>query len=177
MNSRATILDAIHDLAQSVPADQISVKMILEASGVSRSTFYRHFGDRYDAVNAYFATRVRRLTQEGSDDLQGLTLRTLSLLRENRDYFARLRPEQGREAFLQFLQDHAAKLVAQTYVKSCDSRPEGLSYHQKAMVLFACAGGIELVRWWLEDDLRLPAEDVARELVGNMPLELRSRLG
>ena len=53
--------DKIEELAASIkecmkttPVDRITVKDIVEGSGLTRQTFYRNFKDKYDLINWYF---------------------------------------------------------------------------------------------------------------------------
>lgn len=41
-------MNAMHELAQAKMIDHISVQDILDATGISKATFYRHFSDKYD---------------------------------------------------------------------------------------------------------------------------------
>lgn len=45
------ITDCFNGLSRKYTLDQITVNMIAEAAGVSKSTFYRHFLDKYDVMN------------------------------------------------------------------------------------------------------------------------------
>ena len=51
------ILDSFNRLLRAYQFEEITVKMIMEESGVSRSTFYRYYFDKYDVmlVGAYFS--------------------------------------------------------------------------------------------------------------------------
>jgi len=45
------ILNSFNRLLREHHFEEITVKMIMEESGVSRSTFYRHYFDKYDVMN------------------------------------------------------------------------------------------------------------------------------
>ena len=49
-----TIIDAFNRLIAEKDFNKISVEMIMEKAGISRSTFYRHFKDKYDVMNANY---------------------------------------------------------------------------------------------------------------------------
>ena len=46
------ILDSFNRLLRAYQFEEITVKMIMEESGVSRSTFYRYYFDKYDVTAA-----------------------------------------------------------------------------------------------------------------------------
>jgi AcrR family transcriptional regulator len=48
------ILDGFNRLIKDTDFNKISVDMIMKKAGVSRSTFYRYFKDKYEVMNANF---------------------------------------------------------------------------------------------------------------------------
>ena len=54
------IIDTLLDLVENkgVPLERITVKQLLEASGVSRQTFYNHFLDKYDLIAKAYDRRI-----------------------------------------------------------------------------------------------------------------------
>ena len=49
-DKRIVIADAFQQLMNSNPADKITVKMLIDACGISRPTFYYYFKDIPDVV-------------------------------------------------------------------------------------------------------------------------------
>ena len=45
------ILSTFNRLLREYQFEDISIKMIIDSSGVSKSTFYRHYLDKYDVIN------------------------------------------------------------------------------------------------------------------------------
>ena len=58
MNARKLILDAAFECLETTPIDQIKVADIVEASGVSRPTFYRLYSDKYEMVKDLYSERI-----------------------------------------------------------------------------------------------------------------------
>ena len=52
------IIDALLLLCRKKSLEDISVKQIVEAAGVSKQTFYNHFSDKYDLIHAVYDTRI-----------------------------------------------------------------------------------------------------------------------
>lgn len=59
MDVRKNIIQAACRLFASQPAERVSVKQILEQANVSRATFYKYFGDKYDVIEAYCMDRLQ----------------------------------------------------------------------------------------------------------------------
>lgn len=50
MNTKRILADSLEGLLRERPLGEITVQDITAASGLSRSTFYKHFEDKYDLV-------------------------------------------------------------------------------------------------------------------------------
>ena len=50
MTSKQIFAETIQELAEEIPIDRITVKQIVEESGLSLQTFYNHFHDKADLV-------------------------------------------------------------------------------------------------------------------------------
>lgn len=51
---RLQILQAVENLSNSIPFENMTVKMICEEAGISRQTFYQYFCDKYDIAQWYW---------------------------------------------------------------------------------------------------------------------------
>lgn len=80
------IMDAFVRLLNQMPLDKITVKEIVEECGISRNTFYYHFGDIYALLGALFRRDVQRMRaqqQVGESWADGLQRAVIFML-ENR---------------------------------------------------------------------------------------------
>ena len=48
------LADAMKQCMAKMPIERITVRQLVELSGTTRQTFYRHFQDKYDLINWYF---------------------------------------------------------------------------------------------------------------------------
>lgn len=58
LNVESIIMDALLDLCAEQPLMRVTVKQILQKSGVSRQTFYNHFLDKSDLVCRIYDVRI-----------------------------------------------------------------------------------------------------------------------
>ena len=49
------LADAMKQCMAKMPIERITVRQIVELSGTTRQTFYRHFQDKYDLINWYLS--------------------------------------------------------------------------------------------------------------------------
>ena len=64
--TRQRIFDAFNELLNHMPFEKITVEMIINQSGVSKSTFYRYFHDKYDVLNFNSMVLAERLIGQRS---------------------------------------------------------------------------------------------------------------
>ena len=58
MTAREYLIATAKEFMSTKNLDQISVAEILEASGVSRTTFYKHFRDKQDLVESILLSEI-----------------------------------------------------------------------------------------------------------------------
>ena len=60
-STRERLMRAFEELITGKAADKITVTAVVEKSGVTRKTFYYHFKDIYDLIEAYMEQRLDEL--------------------------------------------------------------------------------------------------------------------
>jgi AcrR family transcriptional regulator len=76
INVKSLVIDALLELVEveGIPLERVTVKRILEKSGVNRQTFYNHFLDKNDLIcQAY----ERRMVRAFNGTPRGHTIRCL----------------------------------------------------------------------------------------------------
>lgn len=133
-------------LLERQPLDKITVKMLVDACGVSRNTFYYHYEDipalLADALEAEFA----KTAQTGQGDP---LFRLLTLVAEHRQVFAHIDASQSREILQRRLYQAMEKGVRRSLA---EAGGDGLPPLQQETLAVFFAGGIwRLFQAWLEE--------------------------
>lgn len=90
MNARKAILTSLRQLLEEKRLDQITVQDILDASEVSRRTFYRYYQDKYDVITSYYLDNITAQQKElTADSIRQITKQTVLFAMENRAFFLR----------------------------------------------------------------------------------------
>lgn len=76
-------------LLERMPLDKITVKMIVDACGISRNTFYYHYEDIRALLRDVLETELRRIFAEApaADRRRAQTLQLLTFIQDNRKVF------------------------------------------------------------------------------------------
>jgi AcrR family transcriptional regulator len=69
--TRQLLQEALHNLMQTKPFDEISVQDISEAATVNRATFYDHYTDKYSLLDATVAGGFHRLLHQRNVQFDG----------------------------------------------------------------------------------------------------------
>lgn len=131
-------------LLERQPLDKITVKMLVDACGVSRNTFYYH----YDDIPALLADTLEAEFAKTADGGQGdPLLRLLTMVAGHRQVFAHIDHSQSREILRRRLYQ-----AMETNVRHTLEDGSVLSQAQRDTLAVFFAGGIwSLFRSWLED--------------------------
>jgi len=88
MNVKKAILDGLRELLNVKKLDEITVQDILDASDVSRRTFYRYYRDKYDVITRYYLENVvAQQTDLTPDSIYQVAKEIILFAIENRQFF------------------------------------------------------------------------------------------
>jgi AcrR family transcriptional regulator len=71
MDSRATIIEQSNDLFYRMGFVGVSIEAVLDASGTSRGTFYKHFRSKHDVATAVLRYRADLFERAIADAIEG----------------------------------------------------------------------------------------------------------
>ena len=100
----STIIDGFNRLISEHDFQKISVEMIMQEAGVSRSTFYRYFKDKYEVMNANYKNLLDYyISPERSNNYRDLCYHLFSYATENLKIFRRAMESTGFNSFGNFI--------------------------------------------------------------------------
>lgn len=169
--AEADICAAVLALLREANLDQLTVADVARQAGVSRSTFYRHFGSVADVVASMqrrfmdAIERINRLSLQAprsrgeSTHASASMVARVELYAANREFILAMEGPHGDAAFQKnaekvFRDYLAARLAADTMPKE----------KMELYAAFVAAGHYALVRAWLADYPDMPTRDVAELL-------------
>jgi len=167
------LINALETLLKKTDLDSIKVTDIIEEAGVSRTTFYRHFKDKYDLINWYYVQYMRELRAKylESQDAYNLTLDLIRYFGEKREFFLKISGYHGQNSFLEYFMESMYKGDI-SYLKK-RLRVEDLTPQQEYLVRFNSTGMISMVYDWMAQDCPQSAEELMEMLLMIMSPELK----
>ncbi len=171
--TRKMLQQALIDLTSEKGFAHVTVQDITERAMVNRSTFYRHYLDKYDLLQQYIEelyalmdARAVPADSPGSaapaeDEPPAGLVPILEQVQQHADFFRGLLSEKGdarfcAQSFRKFLEKRFSKIELEEAKQTHSKRPPldmSMSYVVQA--------GMGAIVWWLENDRPSSPEQVA----------------
>ncbi len=175
MDTKGLITQAFVRLLEKVPFEKITTQMILDEGGVSRSTFYHHFQDKYHVMTWYYQSQIERLqTKYGLRDYRLLLIDFCTFVKDNHTYFTRSIRTTGMNSFFAFLSDYVTAIYQKLYKEELHIDP--LSAKQKYQILMIVEGSNAILREYILTNCKESPSEMADCLIGMLPEELRQAI-
>ena len=163
IRTRNRIASAVIRLGHQRGVDRLTVGDLSREAGISRSTFYSHFGSLEDYLSRSFANMVEGMARHGAakagpDDCQLLHVRfILDHVGRAPGYVAAVSRSRYRP---QMLLAGERRLQRHVEARIEALRPQLPKLRRAALARFVAAGFIGLLRDWMEGGLQRPAAEV-----------------
>ena len=175
--TKQILRQALMDLMNEKPYETITVAGIAERAMVNRTTFYRHYEDKNDLFTRGMDemldeiwSPLRSVPEEielnGIAKPQKHTLAMLSHIKHNLDFYKLMFGSRGSGDFVLRMRNSAADAFRHrlTQVERKDTAPR-IPF---VVLSHLWAGSLlGLLSWWVQEDCRVPVEEVAVFLVAN----------
>lgn len=175
MDTKSMITQAFVRLLVRVPFEKITTQMILDEGGVSRSTFYHHFQDKYHVMTWYYQSHIEMLQKKYElRDFRLFLIDFCKFVKDNHTYFSRSIRTTGMNSFFAFLSNYATAYYEKLYREELHMDP--LTAKQKYQILMIVEGGNALLREYIASDCRETPAEMADCLISMFPEELRQMI-
>lgn len=148
----------LDELLAEKPLDKISTSEIIERSGLSRGTFYKHFRDKYELANWRILDFMEKAWESGfssESDINTAMRDFVLFLDNNKDTFKKILEYEGQNSFEEYFTDYSIE-VAREFAESSNRE---FTQQDAAIISYHVAGELEVLREWAQDDGHLSAED------------------
>jgi AcrR family transcriptional regulator len=162
--TKASLRNALIDLAHEKPYDSIAVKEILERADIGRSTFYMHFQNKDELLASGIHEMLRSMAGRPRrpnpvEQMLAFSLPILEYISEHRHTDGPKMMREGRVAMHDHLEGVLANLIAE------DVRRDQLATTMPAELVAGhiAATFVLVLNWWIDSEPSLsPAEIDAR---------------
>lgn len=146
--TKRVIFFALRDLVAERGFGSVSASDIIERAGVSRSTFYRCFSDKFDVANWAYK-RYKNIRLQDKDQYYSFEtgLRAqLAHLSENREFFAAVLRYRGQNSLSDFMVETNEEYMVQCWQIAHGKAPD---FEAASVIAFSAAGLSYLLKRWV----------------------------
>ena len=171
--TQRALMDSFLELLKTKNFSQITVQDLCDRAMVRRSTFYRHYSDKYDLLNQVLANFFNSLHESHLDNLlvkepktyfENIVRETLYFLIENRDTI--------QSVFTMAYYDEITRIVYNQLYKGVERQVNfdirhGIRFNIDLEVYmeFMAGGILRIIYAWLKEGQKRSVEDLTREVV------------
>lgn len=159
--TKRDIREAFWKLYRDKRIEQVSVSEICKTAGYNRTTFYKYFSGPYDVLNKLeekiigeFSRKIQISFQDHENEVDFIEMMA-SLYREKGDYLGVLLSEHGDPSFALKIKEKMDSLLLKQFALE-ESDP-----HTEYVVEFGMSSIIGTLTNWYNNDMNLPAEELA----------------
>lgn len=164
VRTRDRLGDAMIELIQEKPFDEITVQEVLDRAGVGRTTFYAHYRDKDDLflsdVDEFLEGAAAMLTRAGdTSDRVAPVHEFFAHVAEARRLYDALVAAGRIDDFLELARAHFARGIERRLADS--KRARGIDAASRAALSHALAGAmLSLLRWWIDRGMAVPPSEM-----------------
>lgn len=167
------IWESFYELLTITPFEKLTVERIAAHSGVAKSTFYRHFQDKYDVMNYNSEALVNRLIGgRFCRDWYEFLLFMFQEIEKDKEYYRRVFRTSGQNAHSRFLFEYTFGFVKSRYL-SASGHTELTKWEQYEIGHY-CHGSVDTLEDWLREASPMQAEEMAKLYYDAMPQRIRA---
>ncbi len=166
------IIDGFNRLIANTDFQKISVDMIMQEAGVSRSTFYRYFKDKYDVMNANYKMALDYyIKPERSRNYRDLCYHLFDYGQRHLKVFRRALESTGFNSLSNFIYEYSYETALKiTRLNRCGA---GFTPVEELQVDVFCNGICAVYRNMICQRYQIDASSAADALYEMMPESLK----
>lgn len=156
-------------LAKRHSIEQITVNDLIKIAGVGKSTFYRHYRDKYDLLNSIVIDISQHTFLLSEHDYFDQMYEGLNQLKQNRVLFQNALKYHGQNSITRALQ-----LGAQNYLYRLILSQHSATFtdQYKFAIKFYCYGMVGIMKEWLLSGCDRNLNQLTKLIVDQMPAGL-----
>ncbi|MEH7415593.1 TetR/AcrR family transcriptional regulator [Neobacillus drentensis] len=163
--SKKVIIDAFLLLLKEKTLNKITVTDICKVANINRGTFYSYYNDPFDLMRSIEEEMIEKMMSainiSGDEYLQNILNGIFNLILENIDLCKIIFNEKNSSHVLTTILNYAyEKTIEETKKQFPHANETQLEY----FFTYITGGTIEIIRKWINDDMKIPTEEVIQIL-------------
>ncbi len=143
--------------------DIITVQDIIDRANVGRSTFYAHYLDKEDLLTSQLQRLIEQLHQMPFTEASQASVASLGLFRhveQHHQLYKALMWGKGIDMVFKIMQGILSQKIEEELARHIQNRTPAVP--PIVMASFLAGGFLSLARWWLDNNMPYPPEEINR---------------
>ncbi|MFW5690944.1 MAG: TetR/AcrR family transcriptional regulator [Chloroflexota bacterium] len=158
--TRRLLRDALMELITEKGYDAITVQDITDRADVARSTFYLHYRDKdellFRSMREIYDDLLARVDPGAMDDPADF-----AHVAENASFYRVMLGEHGSMTFMVQMRKFLAGVMRQHIIDVLVPAEQPTNVPRELLAHFMAGAQLGMFAWWLENDMQLPAAEIA----------------
>lgn len=172
IRTKAALRKSLYELILERGYDDISIQNITDEARLGRATFYLHYRDKDDLLldlmhtisDAFFQTLSKEEQEDNPYLSEGTLKRMFDYSEEYFDFFRIIVSDKSGVVGVRFLMQIMRENISNTFLEM-DERKINTLYTRDLVENYVAGAMFMIIFWWLENEMPIPAEDMARMLL------------
>lgn len=165
INIKTILADTLLSLCLKYPLENITIKQILEASKISRQTFYNHFIDKNDLIQYIYNTKIIPDFSIGTDLPQFSTslLATFKNMEKYHYFMKQACKMEGQNCLKDYIYHHCVDFDLKWHQKIYGSSP--MPEALKFATIYHANASSSMTLSWILSDMPVSANEITEMIV------------
>lgn len=178
ISTKKIFAESFQKLSKKKSVEKITVKEIIQDCGLTKTTFYNHFRDKYDLAAWIYSTSAEKIMNK--IDFDGYTWQNsltdgINYFFANKDFLKNLiMNTSGQDSFINYVANFNIKILSE-YIK-LKNNLKNLPADVEISVKVYCYGTVCTICEMLIKDFPIPIEDFIKYLENSLPDSLKKFL-
>ena len=170
---REAIMDAFIAMIEEMPLESVHTEELITRAGVSRSTFYRLFRDKYDVMNSIYLLHSKKMVYENPhlSNWKEWVRADLPHIRRHIGFFRSVISYKGQNSFLdsakEYYRDNMLRHIRKHFKEG--DLPEEIAFSVDVYIQVS----VFAVAWWIQGNCETPIETLISYVEGCIPRRIR----
>lgn len=172
VRTEQAIVDAFNRLISKHDFEKITVEMIVKEAGVSRSTFYRYFKDKYDVMNANFKVLLDYyVSPSHCHSYKDMFFHLFDTIQQSWKSLNRIFASTGINSFSNYIATYSYQTALE--ITKINRNGEGFTPIESAQCEIFCYAISKMYEYWISGKYELSASEIADALFDMAPPSLK----
>ncbi len=173
--SEEIFIETLLELSKYISIDKITVKMIVEKSGLSLQTFYNHYIDKADlilSVHKIESDKLLKKFESGQASYHEILIENISFYYEHKDFFLNaIKNTSGQDSYIKMSIEESYRMSRDYILRK--NHISNLSSEIDFYLRMYISGGVLMYAYWAEKMPETSVKELANYLENAIPSKLK----